>query len=73
MALKKNKPFKFNDQVIEPGEQQTLDITIGQLYTHTDVSMTVHVINGKYAGPVIFIAAAIHGDELNGIEIIRRL
>lgn len=35
--------------------------------------MPVHVINGKQAGPVMFVTAAIHGDEINGIEIIRRL
>lgn len=35
--------------------------------------MPVHVINGKQAGPIMFVTAAIHGDEINGIEIIRRL
>lgn len=35
--------------------------------------MPVHVIHGKQAGPVLFVTAAIHGDEINGIEIIRRL
>ncbi len=73
MALEKNTAFNFNGTVIQPGENATLDITIGQLYTHTPVSMTVHVFNGQHKGPVMFVAAAIHGDELNGIEIIRRL
>lgn len=35
--------------------------------------MPVHVINGRNDGPVLFVSAAIHGDEINGIEIIRRL
>jgi predicted deacylase len=43
------------------------------LYTHAPVEMPVHVINGRRDGPRLFITAAIHGDELNGIEIIRRL
>ena len=73
MALEKNKVFKFNDLDINPGEQATLDLNVGQLYTHMPLTMTMHVYNGKYAGPTIFISAAIHGDELNGIEIIRRL
>jgi len=73
MALIKNTEFNFNGNLIQPGDNATLDITIGQLYTHTPVSMTVHVFNGKHKGPVMFVAAAIHGDELNGIEIIRRL
>jgi len=73
MALTKNSPFKFEKQSIAPGESKTINLSLGQLYTHSPVSMPVHVINGKYAGPVMFIAAAIHGDELNGIEIIQRL
>jgi hypothetical protein len=43
------------------------------LYTHVPVEMPVWVINGRRAGPRLFISAAIHGDELNGIEIIRRV
>lgn len=73
MALVKNKAFKFEGKTIAPGEHQTIDLSLGQLYTHTPIIMPVHVINGKYEGPVMFVAAAIHGDELNGIEIIQRL
>jgi len=73
MALVKNKPFKFENISIAAGEHKTIDLSIGQLYTHTPVIMPVHVFNGKYSGPVMFVAAAIHGDELNGIEIIQRL
>ncbi len=72
MALTKNTAFSFNDNIVEAGENATFDLTIGQLYTHTPIVMTAHVYNGKYAGPVIFISAAVHGDELNGIEIIKR-
>ena len=35
--------------------------------------MPVKVINGKKPGPVLFVSAAIHGDELNGVEVVRRL
>ena len=35
--------------------------------------MPVHVVHGRRMGPVVFVSAAIHGDELNGVEIIRRL
>ena len=35
--------------------------------------MPVHVVCGRRAGPVLFVCAAIHGDELNGVEIVRRL
>lgn len=44
-----------------------------QLYTNTPLDMPVEVINGKQPGPTLLVCAAIHGDELNGVEIIRRL
>ena len=37
------------------------------------VSMVVHVVNGKKPGPILCLTAAIHGDELNGIAIIRQI
>jgi predicted deacylase len=67
------KPLVVHDIVIQPGERRTLNLPIGQLYTHTPISMPVHVVHGRQAGPCLFVSAAIHGDELNGIEIIRRL
>lgn len=58
---------------ILPGEHLKIDLPVAKLYTDADVSLPVHVIRGKKPGPTIFISAAVHGDELNGIEIIRRL
>ncbi|ABA58032.1 Succinylglutamate desuccinylase/aspartoacylase [Nitrosococcus oceani ATCC 19707] len=65
--------FQIGAHQIGPGERITLDLSVPQLYTHTAVSMPIQVINGKRSGPKLFISAAIHGDEINGIEIIRRL
>lgn len=58
---------------IAPGKRQTVDLPVVRLYTHTQLHMPVHVINSRSPGPVLFISAAIHGDELNGVEIIRRV
>jgi predicted deacylase len=43
------------------------------MYTHDDIAITVQAVRGKEPGPTLFISAAIHGDEINGVEIIRRL
>jgi len=43
------------------------------MYTHDDLSITAQVVRGKRQGPVLFVSAAIHGDEINGVEIIRRV
>jgi len=69
----KNTDITIGDVTVAAGKRQYVDLPLPPLYTHTSVSMPVHVINGRNDGPVLFVAAAIHGDEINGIEIIRRL
>ena len=66
-------PLTIAGKTFEPGTQTTVDLPAGRLYTHTPVTIPVHVIRGKKPGPRLFISAAIHGDEINGVEIIRRL
>ncbi len=56
---------------IEKGSTNTINIELPKLY-QTPTTLPIKVIRGKRKGPTIFISAAIHGDELNGIEIIRR-
>lgn len=58
---------------VQPGERKYIDLPLPSLYTHSQVMMPVHVIHGRRPGPRLFVSAAIHGDEINGIEIIRRL
>ncbi|MEZ9906773.1 succinylglutamate desuccinylase/aspartoacylase family protein [Vibrio breoganii] len=58
---------------ILPGEQCQIDVPVAKLYTDTELSLPVHIQRGKRQGPTVFVSAAVHGDELNGIEIIRRL
>ncbi|MFW5816324.1 MAG: succinylglutamate desuccinylase/aspartoacylase family protein [Wenzhouxiangella sp.] len=69
----RNRPITIGKVVIEPGQRRSIQLDMGRLYTHAQTSMPVQVICGKRSGPVLFISAAIHGDELNGVEIIRRL
>lgn len=58
---------------ILPGQTAQIELPTIKLYTDTDICTPVHVIRGRSPGPVVFVCAALHGDELNGIEIIRRL
>lgn len=58
---------------ILPGEQRKIELPVAKLYTDADISLPVHIIRAKKPGPTIFVSAAVHGDELNGIDIIRRL
>ena len=65
--------LRIGEFTILPGEQQKIELPVAKLYTDADVSLPVHIIRAKKPGPTIFVSAAVHGDELNGIEIIRRL
>ncbi|MDD3505358.1 MAG: succinylglutamate desuccinylase/aspartoacylase family protein [Sulfurimonas sp.] len=67
-----NTKFILGNQEISKGANLTVNIELPKLY-NTPTQLPIHVIRGKKDGPVVFISAAIHGDELNGIEIIRRL
>jgi predicted deacylase len=67
------QPLVIGDKVIPSGKTTQLELPVAKLYTDTDVSMPIHIIRSKKEGPTFFISAAVHGDELNGIEIIRRL
>ncbi len=64
--------FKIGGISIEPGERGLVDLPVSKLSNHTPVTLPVHVLHGSLPGPAMFVTAAIHGDELNGVEIIRR-
>jgi hypothetical protein len=71
--MARNTPITIGDESIAPGERTTVRLPLADLYTGEAIYMSVHVVCGRRSGPVLFISAAIHGDELNGVEVIRRL
>ena len=66
-------PFVIGGKTILPGERVQIEMPVAKLYTDTDICIPVHIIRSKKPGPTVFVSAAVHGDELNGIEIVRRL
>lgn len=73
-------PFIDDDNVlhllgkrVEPGKSKRINFNTAKLHTHTSVEIPVIVERSKRKGPVILITAGIHGDEINGIEIVRRI
>ena len=67
------EPFLIGDGRVKPGQRASINLQVPDLYTHTGIALPVHVIHGKKDGPVLFLSGAIHGDEINGVEIIRRI
>ena len=68
-----SKALKIAGQQVASGQRRSINIPVARLYTHTEMTMPVHVLRGKKDGPHLFVSAAIHGDEIIGVEIIRRL
>lgn len=58
---------------IELGQTVQLNLDIARLHTRTMIDVPVIVSRGKKPGPVILLNAGIHGDEVNGVEIVRQI
>lgn len=58
---------------IKRGERKRVLLDVAKLYDFTDMNIPIEVIRGKKDGPVLFVSGAVHGDEINGVEIIRQL
>jgi len=66
-------PFRMGGVEVAAGERRLVDLPVAKLSNHTPVTLPVHILHGLRPGPTLFISAAIHGDEINGVEIIRRV
>lgn len=66
-------PIRISDRDFFPGERGAVDVPVGSLIDYQPVTMTVHVFRGKKPGPCLLVSAALHGDEIVGVEVIRRL
>lgn len=73
MAKKEERDIVILKERIPLGESRTLDFSIARLYTTTKVEIPVIIERSKNPGPTILITAALHGDEINGVEIVRQL
>lgn len=58
---------------IARGERRTVDLFAARLYTHATLEIPVQVVRGRHDGPRLLLCAALHGDEINGVEVIRRV
>lgn len=67
------EPFTYEGGVVEPGESEKFQFAISETYLGDPVRMPVTIVNGTEPGPTCFLSAATHGDELNGIEVVREV
>lgn len=67
------KTLKINKTNIALGESTIVNMNISRLPSRTKIDIPLYVFRGEQDGPVVLLIGGLHGDELNGIEIIRRL
>ena len=70
---KKNEPITILGEEIIPGRKHILNLDIARLHTYTKPEIPVIVERAKEDGPKLLLISGIHGNELNGVEIIRQL
>ena len=73
MASSDSQDFIILGKKINPGETKTINFSFAKLYTSTKVEIPVIVSRAKEAGPTVLITAGIHGDEINGVEVVRQV
>ncbi len=67
------KAFEIAGMKVRPGTRKDVMIRISEFYTATPVFIPVTVLHGREKGPVLYVAAAVHGNEINGVEMVRQI
>jgi len=62
----------INKQEIQPGQSRLVHIGVSRLPSGTKINIEAHVFRSENPGPVMLVLGGVHGDEINGIEIVRR-
>ncbi|MEL6619981.1 MAG: succinylglutamate desuccinylase/aspartoacylase family protein [Pseudomonadota bacterium] len=65
--------FEIGGVSVAPGTRVDVALPVSALPDHTPVNLSVEVVHGRRPGPTLFVSAAVHGDEVIGVEIVRRL
>src|SRR5690554_7947857 len=73
MAKKEDRDIVILNERIALGESRRLDFSIAKLYTSTKVEIPIIIERSKIPGPMVLLTAALHGDEINGVDIVRQL
>ncbi len=63
----------INGKKVKPGQNVSINLEVARLPSHTMIDLPIYVYRSEREGPVLLLTAGLHGDEINGVETIRRL
>lgn len=67
------KPFVIGSSEIAPGTRRMVELPVSVMSNHAPMTLPVHVLHGAKPGPTLFISGVVHGDEIQGAEIVHRV
>jgi uncharacterized protein len=73
MTKKKAKVLTLLGEEILPGTSRELNFSFAKLHTNTPIEVPIIVERSQFDGPTVLFTAGIHGDEVNGVEVVRQL
>lgn len=63
----------INGRAIKAGEQTVVNLNIARLASGTEIDLPIYIFRSQHKGPTLLLSGGLHGDEVNGVEIVRRL
>lgn len=73
MAPEKAEDLNLCGVTVAPGESLEINLSTAMLHTHNKIEVPIIIERSKFSGPTVLFTAGIHGDEVNGIEVVRQL
>ena len=67
------KGVQISGTTVQAGEERVINVNIARLPSYTDIDLNITVARSKKPGPTLLLSAGLHGDEINGTEIVRRM
>lgn len=67
------KDDKFAGKTVKPGDVAQVDLKVSETVSHQPGRIPVIIIRGREPGPTVYVTSAVHGDEINGVAIVRHL
>jgi len=69
----RNDPITIGKVTVPPGRKMRIELPFAHLPAGTEASLPIAVINGRTSGPNVWVSGGIHGDEINGVEVVRKV
>ncbi|MGA7227737.1 MAG: succinylglutamate desuccinylase/aspartoacylase family protein [Acidimicrobiia bacterium] len=73
MPERRNDPITIGEMTVPPGRKMKIELPVARMPTGSLASLPIAVINGRTSGPVVWVSGGVHGDEVNGVEVVRRV